>query len=270
MAHIVCNFFSQSLNRNVDITVLIPSDKTEKPQKFKTLYLLHGIFGSHCDWSLSTRIDRWAKDRNLVVVMPSGENRFYVDHKESGNNFSQFVGKELVDFTRRTFPLSTKREDTFIGGLSMGGYGALVNGLKYNETFGSIIALSSALILDLIVRSTDNPSLPLHRRKSFYESIFGDLSKLKGSDKDYKALIDSVDNIPSIYMACGQDDHLLYKANVRFHEYLVKQNIHHTFETGPGGHDWDFWDTFILKASNWLPLEEETKGRSSGNMNYPT
>ena len=42
--------------------------------------------------------------------------------------------------------------------------------------------------------------------------------------------------------------------------------IPHTFETGPGGHDWIFWDTYIKRALDWLELEEE-KGISSGNVN---
>lgn len=150
--------------------------------------------------------------------MPSGENKFYVDHPQSNAYFSKFIGEELVPFTRRSFPLSTKREDTFIGGLSMGGYGAMVNGLKYHEIFGSIVALSSAFILDLIVRSNDNSSNPLHRR-SYYESIFGNLDEIKGNDKDYIALVNrlEISQIPDIYMACGTEDSLLYRFNVKFH-----------------------------------------------------
>ena len=267
MAYLTCNFFSKSLMRTVNINVVLPTDKENEIKEYKTLYLLHGIYGSQNDWVHGTRIEAWAQDHNLAVVMPSGENKFYVDHPQSNAYFSKFIGEELVSFTRRSFPLSTKREDTFIGGLSMGGYGAMVNGLKYHETFGSIIALSSAFILDLIVRSNDNSSNPLHRR-SYYESIFGNLDEIKGSDKDYIALVNrlEISQIPDIYMACGTEDSLLYRFNVKFHQYLDQKQIPHTFETGPGGHDWIFWDTYIKRALDWLELEEE-KGISSGNVN---
>ena len=154
MALIQCNFFSKSLMRTVPIQVVLPTDKTLGPDgsapqgPFKTLYLLHGIFGNDTDWVCGTRVQSWAQDRNLAVVMPSGENSFYVDMPKASAYYGTYIGKELVDFTRRTFPLSHKREDTFIGGLSMGGYGAIVNGLQNPETFGAVCALSSALILD--------------------------------------------------------------------------------------------------------------------------
>ena len=74
MAHLTCNFFSKSLMRTVDITVILPTDKfvfTDpdfKPQTtFKTLYLLHGIFGSTSDWINGTRIEAWAQEKNLAV-----------------------------------------------------------------------------------------------------------------------------------------------------------------------------------------------------------
>ena len=274
MAHLTCNFFSKSLMRTVDITVILPTDKfvftdpNYKPLKtFKTLYLLHGIFGSTSDWINGTRIEAWANERDLAVVMPSGENKFYVDHPHSNDNFGKFIGEELVEFTRRTFPLSKKREDTFIGGLSMGGYGALRNGLKYNQTFGSIVALSSGLILDGVYNSKYDDPNPIGNRY-YYESIFGDIDKLKGSDMDYYHLIDSTkpEDLPNIYMACGTEDVLLFKQNEEFHNYLEKKKIKHEYQTGPGGHDWVFWDTYIYKALDWLPLNESNQGVSSGNV----
>ena len=128
MALIQADFFSKSLMRTVTINVIIPTDKAvfpgmAKPEKkpLKTLYLLHGIFGNYTDWVTGTRLQSWAQDRGLCVVMPSGDNHFYVDNPESESYYGKFIGEDLVEFTRDTFQLSDKREDTFIGGLSMGG-----------------------------------------------------------------------------------------------------------------------------------------------------
>ena len=83
MALIQANFISKSLLRTVPIQVILPVDKfsmTGAPQAeqkpFKTLYLLHGILGNYTDWVSGTRIQRWAEERNLCVVMPSGDNAF--------------------------------------------------------------------------------------------------------------------------------------------------------------------------------------------------
>lgn len=273
MALVQVNFISRSLLRTVTINAIIPVDKigvektSDKP--FKTLYLLHGIFGNYTDWVTGTRIQRWAEKHNLAVIMPSGENKFYVDHPDSMDNFSTFIGEELVEVTRRLFPLSDKREDTYIAGLSMGGYGALTNGLKYYQTFGYIAGLSSALVLDDAIHSVNDPKLPPISQRSYYVSQFGDLDQLKGSEMDYEALARRLashpQDFPKIFMACGTED-FLYQVNVAYRDFLKQQGAEVTFMEGPGGHDWDFWDTYILKVLEWLPLDDESEGMNSGHV----
>ena len=86
MALIQVNFMSKSLMRTVPVNVILPTDKMTFPgmpvreeKPYKTLYLLHGVFGSYIDWVSGTNIQRWAEEQDLAVVMPSGENRFYTD-----------------------------------------------------------------------------------------------------------------------------------------------------------------------------------------------
>lgn len=272
MALVKVDFFSQSLMRTVTINAIVPVDKVIVGEKvtrksYKTLYLLHGIFGNYTDWVSGTRIQRWAEDHDLVVIMPSGENKFYVDNDKSQEYYSRFIGEELVELTRNLFPLSNKREDTFIAGLSMGGYGAIVNGLKYHDTFGYIAGLSSALLIDEIVHSTDGDDVEYMYKRSYLESVFGDLDKLIGSDKDYRALVNKLDikDIPHIYMACGVDDFLL-ENNREFKKLLEEKGVDLTYEEGPGSHEWDFWDRYIYKVLQWLPVNGKTKGVSSGNV----
>ncbi len=274
MALLQCNFFSKSLMRTVPIQVVLPTDKMVFPgqpqpeiKPFKTLYLLHGIFGNYTDWVSGTRLQAWAQDRDLAVVMPSGDNSFYVDNEKSGNLYGTFISEELVDFTRRSFPLSHKREDTFIGGLSMGGFGAVVNGLQHPETFSAVCALSAALVLD---------SLPEHREytdniftnRGYYESVFGDLEAVKGGKNDYHALAEQTAKAPckpAFYMACGTEDDLIHP-NRAFRDHLQALGYEVTWEEGPGAHDWYFWDDHILKAMEWLPLGETRQGISSGHI----
>lgn len=272
MALIRADFFSQSLMRTVTITAIVPVDKfvNEKPRErkpYKTLYLLHGVFGNDTDWVTGTRIQRWAQDHDLVVIMPSGENKFYVDNEKSHEYFSRFIGEELVKFTRDLFPLSQKREETFIAGLSMGGYGAIINGLKYYETFGYIAGLSSALMIEDFVNATDGDDIPYINKRSYLESVFGDLENLVGSDKDYKALVEKIDEKSQLhmYMACGVDDALIIK-NRDYRDFLLKNHVDLTYEEGSGAHEWDFWDRYIYRVLKWLPIESKSEGISSGHI----
>lgn len=271
MALIQVNYVSAALQRTVPVQVILPVDKltpdgTLPEQKpFKTLYLLHGFLGNYTDWVSGTRIQRWAEERNLAAVMPSGDNAFYVDRPETGNCYGQFIGEELVEITRRMFPLSRKREDTFIGGLSMGGFGAMRNGLKYHNTFGAIISFSGVLELLKVTPA----SVSQRMNMEFEEGLFGDLEKATASDKNPIWLVKELagkSELPHIYIACGTEDKLIIHSR-NFRDLLVENGFQVTYEEGPGGHDWDFWDTHIKKAIDWLPLEDASQGINSGNVN---
>lgn len=274
MAFIQMNLLSQSLMRTVNVNVILPADKMVFPgmtpredKPYKTLYLLHGVFGSQVDWVNGTNIQRYAEEKDLCVVMPAGENMFYVDQEKSHAFYGEFIGKELVELTRKMLPLSDKREDTFIAGLSMGGYGALRNGLKYSDTFGYAAGLSTANIVEGIEERTDDVPFFLETR-SFAESFFGDLDKVAKSDKNIVWLAEKLaaekKDLPRIFMACGYDDSLLEK-NRHLRAALEKNGFDVTYMEAPGAHEWDFWNTHIKKVLEWLPLEG-TAGVNSGNV----
>ena len=202
MALIQVNYLSKALFRTVPLNVILPVDRisfqtgtyTESGTPFKTLYLLHGLLGNYTDWVTGTRIQRYAEEKNLAVIMPSGDNAFYVNGRTRNNDYGTFIGEELVYITRKMFPLSAKREDTFIAGLSMGGYGAIRNGLKYAETFGYVAGLSSALhILD---EDADNVAGE--------HEIFGDLEEARRSDKNPAVLLGEPAERKSEDLSCLQ------------------------------------------------------------------
>lgn len=247
MALLEVNYRAASLDRNVTFMVVLPTDRFfPDSAPYKTLYLLHGLHGNYIDWITNSRIRRMAEDRGIAVVLPCGDNSFYVDQAAANNNYGTFVGQELVEITRRMFPLSHKREDTFIGGLSMGGFGALRNGLKYHDTFSAIVSLSGAVdILQTPVSAV---------QRTFGEAMFGPIEEAIKSDKNPRVLIENLKDAadkPRIYCACGTEDFLLPQ-NRTCRQLLEQAGFDLTYEEGPGGHTWDFWNTYIQKALDWL------------------
>ncbi len=275
MSLVEVNFISKSLMRTVTFQAIIPLDKLALPGQeikvkppFKTLYLLHGGYGNQMDYITGTRIQRWAEALDLAVIMPAGDNQFYVDKEDTEEYYGRYVGQELVEFTRVLFPLSDKREDTFIAGLSMGGYGALINGLKYSDTFGYIGGFSAGLLLNDILNETELIK-GLGWPSTFYDRVLGKKDTLLGSDKDYCFLVDELKRqqkeIPCIFLSIGKND-FLYKQNQDFRSFLSERNVKYVYEEGEGSHEWDFWDKCLKSFLNWLPLEEGEEGINSGNV----
>ncbi len=261
MALLQVDFFSKALKRATTFNALIPMDTIEIPGQeaapkgpMKALYLLHGYSGNYTDWVTGSCIRELSMQHNIAVFMPSGDNFFYLDDTDMGALYGEYVGNELVEFTHRMFPLTGRKEDTAIGGLSMGGFGALRNGLKYSGNFSRIIALSSALITYNIAGIPTDYKDPI-QDYNYYSRVFGDVNKLLGSDRDPEGLVAGMkekgQKIPEIYMACGTEDFLLNE-NRRFHQYLVSEGVEHTYLESPGNHDWKFWNEYIEKAVKWM------------------
>jgi len=223
---------------------------------FPTLYLLHGFSGNRNDWITNTRIAELASQRGYAVVMPDARNNFYLDVEESLEYCGEFVGRELVEVTRSMFPLSQRREDTVIGGISMGGFGAVRNGLKYADTFGAILSHSAALITNEVANMTEgtgNHMAPY----AYYRHTFGDLKALLGSDKDPMHLADERvkdGTAPKLFLACGTED-FLFEHNTEFHAHLDKIGYAHTWWTAPGVHDYDFWNASLPASLDWLDAQ---------------
>ncbi|MGN6711610.1 alpha/beta hydrolase [Anaerocolumna jejuensis] len=268
MALIQVDFFSDSLRRTVNFQALLPNDLPklmrednihyERPMK--TLYLLHGYSGNNKDWLLNSPVQELSVKYNMAIIFPAGENSFYVDAKSTGRAYGTFIGEELTAYVQNLFHLSPKREDTFIGGLSMGGFGAIQNGLKYNNTFSKIIALSSALIIHQIKNKKEDFKNEI-ADYYYYHLIFGNLDELEGSDKNPETLIKGLKmagrNIPEIFMACGREDFLI-EENRSFVKFLEKEEVRATYIEDTGVHDWAFWTRYLEPAIKWL-LESENK-----------
>ena len=276
MAHLQVNFMSEALMRTVTIHVVLPTDKLVAPGcpkpaggPYKTLYLLNGIMGNHTDWCNATNIQILAETYNVAVVMPGGENRFYLDFEPTHELYGEFVGNELVEATRKMFPLSHRREDTFIAGVSMGGYGALRNGLKYSENFGYIAGISTAMVLyDLKDRRDDHPMFL--ETKRYAQAIFGDFDTVMESDKNplwlAKELKGSGARLPELFLMIGRQD-FLYNSNRRLRKDLDELGVPYHYEEADGQHDWEFWREAVKVLLDWLPLKgEDTERLHSGNV----
>lgn len=249
LAVIYGNIQSERLMRKVPFAAILPSEfeNDEKVEPFKTLYLLHGWNDAFDAWINNTRIVELATKYNIAVIMPSGENSFYVD-LENGSYYGQYIGEEFVRITRGMFNLSHEFESTWIAGLSMGGYGALRNGLYYNRTFSKIGALSSKILQS---QERDHDLTEENRMNQAIQFIIGaETYKDMDQDKDIFSLVKQ-ESIPELFIACGTED-FIYGESLNLHNLLDELKIDHIYKESPGDHSWSFWDDYIEQVIEWM------------------
>ncbi len=258
MALLHCDFFSEALGVSTSICVILPQNTQAQigmqgkssNRKHPTLYLLHGLSDDHTIWQRRTSIERYVAPLGLAVVMPAAGRSFYTDMAH-GYKYWTYISEELPEIARSFFPLSDAREDNFVAGLSMGGYGALKLGLRCPEKFAAAASLSGVTNIAATVVS----DLMMKRE---FENIFGDLKKVKGSENDLFHLVEKVagseDAKPLLYQCCGTED-FLYQDNAAFRDVAKKLPISLTYEEEPGTHDWGYWDKKIQRVLEWLPLQ---------------
>lgn len=245
MIYLDMNFRSSALSGNAQVSVLLP----ENQKSFKTLWLLHGLHGDHTSWMRYTSIERYAAAHGVAVVMPNAQNSWYADTAYGAGYFT-YITKELPALLREKLcGFSEKREDNVIGGLSMGGYGAVKAALTYPEQYYACISLSGSLD---ITRKNRPYSLPM------WQGNFGfsleSAAMLEGSDQDLFALaarsVKEKRPIPQFYMWCGTEDSLL-PANDAFSAHLGGLGIACKYETSPGDHSWKHWDEKIRSGMDF-------------------
>lgn len=261
MAFLHCDYFSKTLLMNTSLNVVIPTPDSEElidkgepdyfapGTKYQVLYLLHGLYGDCTDWQRLTGIERYAQRRKVAVVMPSASNSFYHDMAHGGR-FLSFMTEELPRFAQAMFPVSAKREDSFVAGLSMGGYGALKLALSRPELFSCAASLSGAVDIVGLV-SSDKP------RAVGFEDIFGPADKVAGGGADLFALAarakESRAGAPRLFMSCGTEDSLL-GGNRKAKAVFEGLGLDLRYEEHPGAHSWEYWDEHIRRVLDWLPL----------------
>lgn len=255
MALIRCDFFSDTLGLSTSMTVILPQ-RTETQIGLSgtvgdapppVLYLLHGLSDDDTIWVRRTSVERYVAPLGLAVVMPQVQRSFYTDEAH-GNRYWTFLSEELPEIVGSFFRVSQRRDDTFVAGLSMGGYGAIRWALRQPERFAAAASLSGAL--DLAGRFPGG-SAPVDER--LLDQVFGADALLDGPDNPIWLVGQAeVAAAPALYVGCGTED-FLYGENQRFVAACEQRGLPVTVDFGPGEHEWGYWDTKIQDVLAWLP-----------------
>jgi putative tributyrin esterase len=271
MALIKLNFESQYLNNNTEISIILPDKpRDQEPKKFyqsgrkyQVLWLLHGTYGDHSDWLRKSNIELYACEKDLIVVMPSALNSDYSnwDGFMMGYSMYDYLTEELMPMIYNWFPASAKREDNFIAGLSMGGFGTIKYAVNHPEKFAAAASLSAppmnprdrygkpAKELDQRARNRLNNAGGLEAFIHSNDNTWDKLGELAGKDI-----------LPRLLFACGTKD-FFYENYLTFKKYAEEIALQATFEELEGyGHEWRFWDITIQHALDFFGIHRQDAG----------
>lgn len=256
MNKVTCEFPSDSLKTFSRVIVLLPKNRPSPfclgtapvYRTYPTLYLLHGAFEDAEGWLLYTDLADMVDSLGIAVVLPNCNNSFYLDD-EVGMGYHTYITEELPSYLRTILPLSPKREENFIGGYSMGGYGAVYAALKKPEQYGKAFSMSGSL--DICMSSgftkTCGGVLPtcLRNRKA-----------LRGSKYDLMTMVEgaSSEAVPPMLLTCGQQDYFL-RATKAFYEKARHNGLTVSLQVSQGDHNWAYWRDCLPRCLRWLLTE---------------
>ena len=248
MVNLSCSLSSATLRKRVHLEVILPSESLPESGKFPVVWLLHGLSDDDSCWRDLTSVSRYAREFNFAVVMPDAGRSFYAD-MACGPRYWSFISEELPSLCRALFPLSEKREENFVAGLSMGGYGALKLALNHPDRYAGVAAFSAVTdirgwIEDIAVKDV----MLAHEMKMTFSSQ-DDISR---KNCDLFELLEKHASekrvLPPLFHACGEDDFLI-RYNRKFRDSVKMLGFeNYTYLEEPGVHNWEFWDRNIYRA----------------------
>ena len=237
-----------------DICVFVPP--LENLRHVPLVILLHGVYGSAWVWALKGGVHRTAWNMiqsqeiaPVVIAMPSdglwGDGSGYLAH--DGYHFEQWIVEDVPAAVQENIPMVSKASPQFIGGLSMGGFGALRLGIKYASQFKGISAHSAITSIEQMPQFVEEP---LHHYQSAPDA-----------DHSVWATLQQTDSYPPLRFDCGTDDQLL-QYNRRLHQQLTEAKRPHTYEEFPGAHEWSYWQEHVRDSLRFFnrQLHEEAFG----------
>lgn len=247
-------FPSQSLQFRTDVNVFIPDRLPEGRTltDLPVIYLLHGLSGSREDWMLNTSLNRYVDQYKTVVVCPEGERGFYLD-LPNGPAWFTYITEELPTLLATYLRIGQKRHQTFIGGDSMGGYGAARIFALKPDRYAGMAAFSAPLSIDMFGMTKEgDPAFFAEMTKALGQNPL----TLYGTDMDPQRWLELIQERQAaqpgessqLHFYCGTEDDFIHW-NRLYAKQAKELDIEIRYSEGPGAHEFNYWDKSL---ENWL------------------
>lgn len=285
------SFESESVGRTMKYNLVLPARYEQGTERYPVLYLLHGLTSNYTAWALM-KVPEYARTMDVIVIMPDVGNSWYVNWSKSDegqkNNWEDAIIKDLISHVDSTYRTVVRREGRAINGLSMGGYGGMMLGLKHPDLFCSIGSHSGALGFaksygERLQQGKDspkstrtpsdvpNPNIGIKGFSSQKERTPLGVCFANGEECDnydpFKLVLKiPKDKLPHIYFDCGTEDRLI-TSNLEFVKVLTDNKIPFTFGESAGGHVPPYWirEVGYSMAMQYAQMQREMAKKAEGD-----
>jgi enterochelin esterase-like enzyme len=227
-------FYSPALDRDLAYLVWQPPGYGADPdRRYPVLYLLHGIGGDNREWlgygvdTAATCLLAAGRIQPFLIVLPQGDEAYWLNHAD-GPRWGDAVADDLVahvDGTYRTIP---DRASRAVGGLSMGGHGALQLAFNHPDVFG--------------VAGAHSPTLRPRGEAPYY---FADAATFAKVDPLAHARRDADLNTIRLWLDAGDADPWLPRIEL-LHDTLDRRAIPHAWQVWAGEHASEYWTSHVV------------------------
>jgi S-formylglutathione hydrolase FrmB len=263
-------FFSESLERDMHINVVLPANYEFSDIDYPVLYLCHGFTSNYHEFEY-VGVPEYLNRFDMIVVMVDVGNSSYVNWARSDDGksykFADHVCIDIVNYIDKNYRTVADRKGRAINGISMGGFGAISLGLTHPELFCSIASHSGALT-GAKSESERLKKGKKRKRGEFWEAMLKDtimryrdidiegfstmkdrtpngLAYAVAEDAErvdpFKLVLEiPKDQLPHIYLDCGIDD-FLYGSSTEFMKLLLENKIPFQYGQSDGIHEEDYW-----------------------------
>ena len=279
MAFMEIKLYSNTMQASTSVNIILPTYRDpqflykaygensfpfyDDTRKRPVLYLLHGSHGDEAAFTRYSKLEYYADNYDILIVMPACNNSRFKDMPRCGAAYYTYLTVELPKIIKWMFPASEERDETFIGGFSMGAGGAFKVGMLNPDKYGYVFGLSGSYTFpDFYEDDPDHNiwSLAFEKGASYKNTI---------EDNYWVAeqCMKNPENTPQFYFSIGTDD-FVYPKHSLFRKHLDRIGFCYSCYEGPGAHDWDFWDAELKKIlEEWLPIRRNDQESNVDDKN---
>ena len=255
---------SKILGKAVKYSIYLPADYETSQRHYPTLYLLHGYSDDETGWAQFGEVQKITNETiakgdatQMIIAMPDAGVSWYINDAAGKVPFEDFFVKEFIPYIDSMYKTRNKKEYRAVAGLSMGGYGSLIYGIKHPELFAACAPLSAAVWNDDHIAGMSTSDWTNYK----FNDLFG--TNLEGkkhlTETWYKnSILKIIATTPAeklntvrFYIDCGDDDFLI-KGNMELHALLTDRKVNHEFRVRDGAHNWTYWRTALPEVLKFV------------------